>query len=233
MRKPFAILIFVSMLGVLLAHSANAGLFSTALSDENAKDLKRIGISSSLGHKLQGQQVGLTVFGNRYFEADLPDWTLDAEVRKQLLEEIPASGRLTAALEPWEGAPTGNYKATLAAAHEKGFDAVLVIETTDNPNDRLLPVGPSLLHKKALGLDRVHVCNSMRADMYRVADAKRIGFEIPDACDYTKSLPPAQAWHENWADYSDDDKRLVLEEVSAHVRKQIYMVMATLNLQRH
>jgi hypothetical protein len=94
-------------------------------------------------------------------------------------------------------------------------------------------VGPSLLHKKALGLDRVHVCNSMRADMYRVADGKRIGFEIPDACDYTKSLPPAQAWHENWADYSDDDKRLVLEEISAHVRKQIYMVLATLNLQRH
>jgi hypothetical protein len=73
----------------------------------------------------------------------------------------------------------------------------------------------------------------MRADMYRVADGKRIGFEIPDACDYTRSLPPAQAWHANWADYSDDDKRLVLEEVSAHVRKQIYMVLATLNLQRH
>ena len=44
---------------------------------------------------------------------------------------------------------------------------------------------------------------------------------------------PAQAWHDNWADYSDDDKRVVLEEVSAHVRKQIYMVLTTLNLQRH
>jgi hypothetical protein len=177
--------------------------------------------------------VGLTVFGNRHFEADLPDWTLDAEVRKQLLEEISASGRLTAALEPWQGAPTGNYKSTLAAAHEKSFDAVLVIETTTNPNDRLLPEGPSLLHKKALGLDKVHVCNSLRADMYRVADGKRIGFEIPDACDYTKSLPPAQAWHENWAEYSDDDKRMVLEAVSVHVRKQIYMVLTTLNLRRH
>jgi hypothetical protein len=41
--------------------------------------------------------------------------------------------------------------------------------------------------------------------------------------DYTKSLPPAQAWHENWADYSDDDKRPVLGEVSALVRKQMYM----------
>lgn len=233
MRKPFATLIFVSTLGVLFALPANAGLLSAALSDENAKGLKHIGVSSVLGHKLQGQQVGLTVFGNRHFEADLPDWTLDAEVRKQLLEEISASGRLTATLEPWEDAPAGNYKSTLAAAREKGFDAVLVIETTANSHDRLLPGGPSLQHRKVLGLDKVYVCNSMRADMYRVADGKRIGFEIPDPCDYSRSLPPAQAWHDNWADYSDDDKRVVLEEVSAHVRKQIYMVLTTLNLQRH
>jgi hypothetical protein len=232
MPKHLRSLVVVNLFGVLFANLAHAGLFSTALSDEDAKSLKRIGIASSLGHKLRGQQVGLTVIGNRHFEVDLPDWTLDADVRMQWIEGITTSGRHTATLEPWEDAPTGNHKATLAAAREKGFDAVLVIEATDNPNDRLLPEGPSLLHKKALGLDRVHPCNSMRADMYRVAVGKRIGFATPDACDYAKSFPPVQAWHENWTDYSDDDKRLVLDGVTAHVRKQIYMILTRLNLQR-
>jgi hypothetical protein len=216
----------------LFAQPAAAGLFSTALSDADAGTLKRIAIISLFGHRLQGQQIGLTVFGNRHFEADVPDWSLDAEVRKLLQEEAAASGRVHGALEPWEDVPGGDRKSILAAAREKGFDAVLVAEPTDNPHDRLLPAGPTLLHRKLMGLDKVHVCNSMHVLIWRVADGKTIGYSVPDPCDYTRSLPPAQAWHDNWSGYSDDERRAVLEQVTAYVHKQIQIALIELNLQR-
>jgi hypothetical protein len=231
-RKLLPLLVVLGAVGLLLTHPANAGLFSKSVSDADAKDLKRIGIASPLGNKLQGQQVGLTVFGNAHFDTDLPDWTLDAEVRKQLLEEISASGRLTATLEPWLNAPADNWKSIVSVGRAQGFDAVLVVEPVQNENDRLLPPGPSLRHNKLMGLDRVHICNSTKVEMYRISDGKRIAFAMPNPCDYTKSLPPEQGWHANWAGYSDEEKRAVLEAILAFVHKQMYEVLTTLNLQR-
>jgi hypothetical protein len=217
--------------GALLAQGASAGLFTTALSDADARDLKRIAIVSVLGHRLQGQQIGLTVFGNRHFDADLPDWTLDADVRGLLQEEVAASGRLSGTLELWEDAPGGDRKTLLAAAREKGFDAVLIAQPTDNPNAPMLPAGPALLHRKVMGLDKLHVCDSMNVLIWRVADGKMIGHSVPDPCDYMQSLP-AQLWHDNWSEYSDDERRTALEQIEAHVRKQIRIALIDLNLQR-
>ena len=58
-----------------------AGLFTTALSTEDASQLKRVAVVSVVGDTLRARQVGLTVFGNKSFDASKPDWALDADVR--------------------------------------------------------------------------------------------------------------------------------------------------------
>lgn len=41
---------------------ASAGLFTTALSDANAHEIKRLALVSTLGDTVRGQVEGLTVF---------------------------------------------------------------------------------------------------------------------------------------------------------------------------
>jgi hypothetical protein len=231
MSKRVVLGILLGGASALLAQRVSAGLFTSALSDANARDLKRIAVVSVLGHRLQGQQIGLTVFGNRHFDADVPNWTLDADVRALLQQEVAASGRVSGSLELWEDPPGGDRKTILAAAREKGFDAVLIAQPTDNPNARMLPAGPALLHRKVMGLDKLHVCDSMDVLIWRVADGKMIGYSVPDPCDYMQSLP-AEVWHDNWSEYSDDERRTALEQTEAYVRKQIHIALIELNLQR-
>jgi hypothetical protein len=48
---------------VALTSATYAGLFTTALSTEDASQLKRVAVVSVVGDTLRARQVGLTVFG--------------------------------------------------------------------------------------------------------------------------------------------------------------------------
>jgi len=119
---------------------AFAGLFTTALSPEDASQLKHVAVVSVLGNTLHARQIGLTVFGNKGFDAPVPDWGLDADVRKYMQERIVASGRIKGDVEPLEVA-VSERKAMLALARDKGFDAIVAVLPEQDPNDRLLPPG--------------------------------------------------------------------------------------------
>jgi hypothetical protein len=81
---------YTAVLLVALTSVAYAGLFTTALSTDEASKLTRVAVVSVLGDTLRARQVGLTVFGNKSFEASIPNWPLDAGVRALMQERIIA-----------------------------------------------------------------------------------------------------------------------------------------------
>jgi hypothetical protein len=209
-----------------LTSAAYAGLFMTALSTENASQLKRVAVVSVLGDTLRARQVGLTVFGNKSFDALIPDWALDADVRALMQERIIASGRIKGAVEPLV-VPTSDRKAMLALARDGGFDAVVAALPEEDPNDRFLAPGPGTLYRTALGLKHLRACDGMVVRIWRVHDGKQIGYNHPDQC---TRLPVAAVWHDKWSDYTDGEKHTTLELVRSFVRQQIMMALADLLL---
>jgi hypothetical protein len=84
LRRHFA----AAMTAVLIGAPAFAGLFSTSLSAEDAHQVKRLAVASTLGDTVHGRLVGLTAFQNKSFDASIPGWNLDATVTKDLVEHI-------------------------------------------------------------------------------------------------------------------------------------------------
>jgi hypothetical protein len=211
---------------VALTSAAHAGFFTTALSTEDASQLKRVAVVSVLGDTLRARQVGLTVFGNKSFDAQLPDWALDADVRALMQERIIASGRIKGVVEPLL-VSTSDMKAILALALESGFDAVVAARPQEDANDRFLAPGPGTMYKSALGINHLCACDGMVVSIWRVSDGKRLGYSHPDQC---TRLPIAAVWHDKWSDYTDAEKHTTLELVQSFVHQQIMMALSDLRL---
>jgi hypothetical protein len=211
---------------VALTSAAYAGLFTTALSIEDASQLKRVAVVSVLGDTLRARQVGLTAFGNKSFDAPIPDWALDADVRALMQERIIASARIKGVVELLV-VPTSDKKAILALARESGFDGVVATLPEEDANERFLAPGPGIMYKNALGLNHLRACDGMVVRMWRVSDGKQIGYGHPDQCTL---LPIAAVWHDKWSDYTDAEKHTTLELVQSFVRQQITMALSDLRL---
>jgi len=210
----------------LASTSALAGLFSTVLSDADAKQIKRLAVVSALGDILHARQVGLTVFQNRSFDTVVPNWSLDAAVTSQLKETIVASGRITGEIVPLVVFPP-DKKTLLATAHAQGFDAVLAVLPEENVHDSSIVPGAILLRRKLPGVDKLYPCNGMALRMYRVADGRQIGFAVPSACSDT---PKALVWHDAWTDFTTDEKSMTLDAVKFYIRQQVGMALVSVNI---
>jgi hypothetical protein len=211
---------------VALTSAAYAGLFTTALSTEDASQLKRVAVVSVLGDTLRARQVGLTVFGNKSFDAPIPDWGLDADVRALMQERIIASARIKGVVEPLV-VSTSDKKAILVLARESGFDGVVAALPEEDPNDRFVAPGPGTMYKNALGINHLRACDGMVVRMWRVSDGKQIGYGHPDQC---TRLPIAAVWYDKWNDYTDAEKHTTLELVQSFVRQQVTMALSDLRL---
>jgi hypothetical protein len=208
------------------ASPAIAGLFSTALSADDAAQLKHVAVVSSLGDILHASQVGVTVFGNKAFDASVSNWALDASMRTYLLDKIVASGRINGSVEPLV-TPTAEQKSILALAREGNFDTVVALVPFQNLHDPRLPTGPGLLRRKLPGVDKLYACNSMVMRIWRVNDGKQIGYSFVDPC--TKE-PIAGVWHDNWNEFTDEEKRSILDLVRSFAEQQILIALRAVRL---
>jgi hypothetical protein len=215
-----------AVLLVALTSAAYAGLFTTALSTEDASQLKRVAVVSVLGDTLRARQVGLTVFGNKSFDAPIPDWALDADVRALMQVRIIASGRIKGIVEPLV-VSTSDRKTILALARDGGFDAVVAALPEEDPNDRFLAPGPGTMYKSVLGLNHLRACDGMVVRIWRVSNGKQIAYSHPDQC---TQLPIAAVWHDKWSDYTDAEKHTTLELVQSFVHQQIMRALSDLRL---
>jgi hypothetical protein len=210
----------------LASTSVLAGLFSTTLSDSDAKQIKRLAIVSALGDTLHARQVGLTVFQNRSFDAAVPNWGLDEAVTSQLKEAIVASGKIAGEVVPLVVSQS-DKKSLIATARAQGFDAVLALLPEGNVHDGSIVPGAILLRRKLPGVDKVYPCSGMTLRMFRVTDGSQIAYTVPSAC---SDVPKALVWHDAWADFTTDEKRVTLDGVASYIHEQVHTALVTVNL---
>jgi hypothetical protein len=221
--------IWVVAVIVLASTVAFADIFSTRLGDVDAKQIKRLAVVSVLGDTLHARQVGLTVFQNKSFDAVAPDWGLDAAVTTRLKERIVAGGKITGEVVPLS-VSSQDKETVIATARAQGFDAVLAVLPEGNVHDRSIVPGAILLRRKLPGVDKLYPCNGMTLRIYRVADGRQIGYEVPSAC---SDRPQPLVWHDIWADFTAEEKHVTLDAVQSYIQEQVAAALVTVNVVAH
>ncbi len=77
-----------------------AGIFDSPLSDNDAKQIRKLAVVSTLGDGFRGQTEGLTVFQNKSFVANAAGWGLDKAIATQLSDSIVAYGKIVGEVAP-------------------------------------------------------------------------------------------------------------------------------------
>jgi len=216
----------IIILAAIATAPAMAGLFNSTLTPAESQKIQHLAVVSILGETLHGRQIGLTVFGNKGFDEQVLNWGLDGDARSHLLEKIVASKKFAGSIEPLV-VVADDQKAILALAREGNFDAVIAVLPVDNPHDRLLPAGPGIIRKKALGIDHLRACDSMIIRIWRVADGKQLGSGFAYPC---AVAPVAGVWHDKWSDFTEEEKRSTLESIRSFVIGQIDRALIDLKI---
>jgi hypothetical protein len=206
--------------------SASAGLFTTTLSDTDAHQIRRLAVISVLGDTLHARQIGLTVFQNKSFDAAIQDWGLDATVMSDLRDRVIASGRITGDVVS-VATTSSDTKTIIALARDQGFDAVLAVLPTENPNANYIAPGAVLLRRKLPGVDKLYACNGMALRIFRVSDGKQIGYAFPNSCTVKPSAP---AWHDTWAQFTDEEKKATVDAVQSYIGFQVEEALSAVNI---
>jgi hypothetical protein len=211
---------------VLIGAPAFAGLFSTSVSPEDAHQIKRLAVVSTMGDTVHGKIVGLMVFQNKSFDASIPGWNLDATMTKDLVEHIVAAAKIGGEAVPLSTS-SAKESEILGEASTQGFDAVLVVAPQENVHDRSLGAGMTLLHRKLPGVDKVHPCTLVAVRVFRVSDGKQIGFAVPDPCIYARNT---LVWHDTWDAFSDEEKKATLAALQKYSLERLRSALVSLKL---
>lgn len=158
------ILIF-SAATVLAACATSPG--PRAVESASLSSVKRVAVVSALGDEFNGVKVGLTVFGNEYFNAKVADWAVDAYVERkaeELLSSHVDAKSLTPLIGPGDRAGSPETKGLwFQAARSRGYDTLFLISAQKSENypfhrppygfhDRKLGSIPELPGIKGVGL---------------------------------------------------------------------------------
>ena len=211
---------------VLVVAPAFASWINVGLSAEEAQQIKRFAIVSSLEDEIHGRLFGLTRFQNKSFDASIPGWHLDATVTKDLAEQIVAGGKIKGVVVAVSMASSKKSE-ILSEARSQGFDAVLAVIAEPSLPDRALVGGVMLVRQKKLGNDRLNPCAGIVVRVWRVSDGKQIGFTAPDPCDFDHSSP---AWHDKWEEFSDAEKQATLTDLEGFVVERMKSALIHLKL---
>jgi hypothetical protein len=137
----------VVMVAAFIGAPAFASWINVGLSAEEAHQIKRFAVVSSLGDEIHGRLVGFTIFQNKTFDASVPGWHLDATVMNDLVAELVAGGKMGGKVIPL-ATPSSKKSEILSEARRQGFDAVLAVLPEQSVRDRTIVGGMILLRQK-------------------------------------------------------------------------------------
>ena len=217
---------YCAVMAAFIGAPAFAGLFSTSLSAEEAHQIKRLAVVSSMGDTVHGKSVGLMVFQNKSFDASILGWNFDAAMTKDLAGHIVAGEKIGGEVVPLVTASTKESE-IVSEARAQGFDAVLVVLPEENVHDRSIGSGVTLLHRKIPGVDKVHPCVVGAVRVFRVSDGKQIGVSVLEPCSYARNT---LVWHDTWDAFSDEEKKATLAALQEHSRERLRSALVSLKL---
>jgi|SRR5215472_13229623 len=219
---------YAVLAAAILAAPASAGRFTNfvELAPDDAQQIKHLAVVSFLGDTLRGAKRGLTLFQSKSFDAKVPDWGLDAVIRTDMQSRVVASRRIKGSVDVLV-VPVSDKKVILDLAREGGFDAVIAALPERVPEFPMVDYSPAILSQGDL-----YACAGMAIHIWRVSDGKQIAVSQPGQCSFGMPLKGV-AWHDNWNDFTDDEKRTTLEGVRAFILQKIAFAFDELALQPH
>jgi hypothetical protein len=223
------------------ASIARAGLFDQGLSDEHAGAIQRLAVVSLLGDTLHGRKVGLTVFQNDSFDADVASWHIDAAAA-QTLQSIaqddtrlrhvevltPDTATLAASYQGDAAREEFDAKALLAFASAQGFDAVLVVQRSWNENEPFVMPGLTLLNRRMPGLNRTTPCIGGYARLLDARSGKSLAHGGGGETCSTRSIDAP--WRKSWPAYSPEEQTQVEAAFKAAVDRWIRMALTDMRI---
>jgi hypothetical protein len=199
---------------LMLTGTSSAGLFSGSLSAKDAAGVHKIAVISMLGDTLHFDTMALTAFGNKRYQASVPQWEMDAAVTEHTVQELKEHGhfsaevlQLASAKVGWQefaglvGLSSDGRKAILRQAEAQGADTVLLIVRETNAHESSISAGFGLWNRHVLGKDHIYLMASFSLLLIRVDGDKVLAQQHPDPLIQSAMAGPMKA---SWSDYTPE-----------------------------
>ena len=214
---------------------AVSGCESPQISDTASHRIKHIGVVSLLGDTFHAEHIGLTVFNNRSYNAEVPDWQIDGDLTGHVVAMLSSGDHTATALNTdpdrakdfyqlWSlqqrvRLDSAKFAQLFSRAAAQNYDTLVVIERTLDPNAFLYgfvndPYG--LEERGVLGIENRSVFGLCILKVYDVATRRQLASSIGSGPAATQ-LDNDIEWKADFASYSAEEKAELKKRVENHL----------------
>ncbi len=205
------------------------------LSRDDLSRMRRLGVVSLLGDKVNGVLIGTTALNNKHFTAPVPDWNIDAYVQAQSLAILADSPRYAVGevLHPdldVEQLRADHARRLWEIAERQGFDTIVSVWPSVSENFPFFKAGYGIYDNYLLGLTHRCLYASYTVEVYDVASRRRIAWEWGGDAPCRMGVDGGLVFRDGFDDYTDAQKRLLREGVEARLAESLRYALAKLSL---
>lgn len=221
-----------------LVSTARAAFMPGAVPEKELAGMERIGVVSAFGDTFHGVLIGTTVFQNKSYTVEVPDWKIDEYVRSEVMKALEAHGQVKGVELPLDAAQVNalyeprkpevlDDGKLIALAREQGWTHVLVLHRIHYDNAPFHQGGFGVFSRGMLGLKMQCAYALYMASVFRVDTGKNVAFRWGEPClggDTTLVAKPA------FDDYTADEKRYIEEKIKLQLAQQLPVLLSKLKL---
>jgi hypothetical protein len=212
-----------------------AGCADMRLQDADLSPTNKVAVVSLLGDTVHGLLLGVMVFQNESFDAQVPDWKIDAVAEETIQSHLAQSASRNIVMlqhdsglskrftDSWSLLHDGNsYDEVLSLAKAKQADILVLVEPVNYQNT------PQF--KKGYGIWRALIDNNDKrlipyslfvVEVFSVKEGKRLGYAWGKHPDRKKDEKVNLEWKNSLDSYSDSEKAQLRDSITLYVKQGI------------
>lgn len=211
-------------LPLLLSLLTIPALAAAAASIEKIPAESKVALISAIDPRMRGQTVGITVFGNKGWDSDLPDFDVNARLLaaiKPILNRVVrlVNGREVSLLLKVVDRKESDLErdelagSLVALGHEWGVERILLIQTC-RTNDWLAGTNQQV---EGFGHYSRHRNAAYGVFWLRVFDCHAGKFTGGAQVKQARMLPGVE-WHDSWKEYPAEEQRVIVRGLEAMIK---------------
>jgi hypothetical protein len=206
------------------------------IADGDHAMFKKVGVASLLGPNFHAEHIGITVFNNVDYDAPVADWEIDKVLADQAVELLRSTNRYDVARLDLAGMSADrlladNHKALYSLAAQQGIDALVVAIPGVSENFHLMHPGYGLDDRSVIVFKRQCIYAAYTLQVLQVTTQKSAGWDwgggAPCEPGSGEQVVP---FKDKFDDYSEDEKRILRDRVTAWIRKSVAISLDYLNM---
>jgi hypothetical protein len=192
------------------------------------RPLGKIAVVSMLGTTFHAIHVGLTVFTNAAYTAEVPEWGIDQDTDDFLKASLAPGNDSVGLLDLGtqqveqlynsERTPRPQYDALLHMAAEQGFDTLVVLSRAPTANNQFIEPGFGLYSRF-----KSHPYASFYVQVRGVKSGKRIATDL--AYSSVAYSEESVSWKPHWDDYSGEERELLRSGIERHIHDELLRIL--------